>query len=214
MHRVSLRAQPHPAEWLLAAALLASYPASAFLPAPWSREGGLLENLQVLVLCAGCLYALGCWLRTRPLRLSLLALWGAPVWLLLAARELSWGRVLFPEDAHGAGAFWLQPAVRPLAALVLAWLVFSAIRYRIHEVLRSALARRIPWMALAVVLVAALGSTCAEGHMGCSLPLPAARAELVEEQAELVAYLSLFAIQAALLFTPRAARLSVETKPA
>lgn len=213
MTRVSPLSQPRLAEWLLAAALLASYPASAVLPAPWSREGGPLENLQVLMLCAGCVLALGCYLRTRPLRLSLLALWSAPVWLLLAARELSWGRVLFPDGGHGGG-FWFEPAVRPLAALVLAWLVFSACRYRIHEVLRSALARRVPWLCMGVALLAALGSTCAEGHMGCSLGLPAARAELVEELAELLAYVSLLVIQASVLFVPRTARLAVETTPA
>lgn len=214
MHRVASLAQPRLAEWLLAAALLACYPVSAILPAPWSREGALLENLQVLVLGAGGLYALGYWLRTRPQRVSLLALWGAPVWLLLAARELSWGRVLFPEPAHGASAFWLEPAVRPLAALVLAWLVFSAIRYRIHEVLRVVLAQRVPWLAMAVVLVGALGSTCAEGHMGCSLGLPPARAEMVEELSELMAYLALFSIQAALLFAPGGVRRGIATKPA
>ena len=48
-------------------------------------------------------------------------------------------------------------------------------------------------------LAAALGSTCAEGHMSCSLGLAAGRSVVFEELAELLAYVSLVMIQDAVL---------------
>jgi hypothetical protein len=54
-------------------------------------------------------------------------------------------------------------------------------------------------LCFAVALAAALGSTCAEGHMSCSLGLPAGRSVVFEELAELLAYVSLVMIQSVVL---------------
>lgn len=188
----------HPTELLLLAALLACYPLSAALPASWAREGGILESLQVLVLGAGCVAALVHYLGRRAAPSGLLALWSAPVWLLLAGRELSWGRVLFAHPEH-AGAFLLEPLVRPAAVVLALWLLFSAFYFRIGAPLRTALAGGLPWLCLGVALVAAFGSTCAEGHMGCTPGIAADRAQLIEEMAELLAYVALCLIQAGVL---------------
>ena len=182
-------------EWSLLAALAASYPASLVLPAAWSREGGLLENLQVLVLGAGCVLALLAYLRARPAPVAMLALWVAPVWLLLAGRELSWGRAWPGVEAMAVTAHWLGPLARPGAVLLLAWLAFSAFHYRIDRPLRAALARRVPWLGLIVTLAGAMGSTCAEGHMSCQLPMAASSAQLFEELCELLAYGALCVMQ-------------------
>lgn len=205
-----------PAEWLLLAALLAAYPLSGALPAAWAHEGALLETVQVLLLGGGCLYALAWYLRQRPARGALLALWSAPAWLLLAGRELSWGRVLFASPGlgrAGAGTFWLEPAMRPLAALLLGVLLIGAWRYRIDELVRGALTRRVPWLCLAVALGAAAGSTCAEGHMGCAPGLLGARAERFEELAEVLAYGALFLLQASILRSTLAAGPVADTAP-
>ena len=185
-------------DWALLAALAACYPASLVLPATWAREGGLLESLQVVVLCAGCVLALLMYARTRPARVAMLALWAAPVWLLLAGRELSWGRAWLPpnaDDAMSALALWLQPLARPGAVVLLAWLVFSAVYYRIDAPVRAAFARRVPWLMLVVLLAAAMGSTCAEGHMSCHLDSVLARAQTFEELCELIAYVALCIVQ-------------------
>lgn len=194
--------QARAGEWALLIALLACYPASFVLPGPWASEGGLLENAQVLVLVGGALLALGVFLRTRPARSAMLALWAAPVWLILAGRELSWGRAWLQEpglDAAGRVVAvtppWLQTLAWPCAAALLAWLLYSAWRYRIDELVRAALSRRTPWLCFAIALGAAMGSTCAEGHMSCSMDLSASRAQLFEEMCELIAYLSLCMIQ-------------------
>lgn len=185
-------------EWALLAALAACYPASLVLPAAWAREGGLLENLQVLVLCGGCALALLMYARTRPGRVAMLALWVAPVWLLLAGRELSWGRAWLPgpaTDTMAAMAPWFPPLLRSGAAVLLAALLLSAVAYRIDAPLRAAFARRVPWIVLVVLLAAAMGSTCAEGHMSCHLDSVLPSAQVFEELCELLAYLALCMIQ-------------------
>jgi hypothetical protein len=185
-------------EWALLAALAACYPASVVLPSTWAREGGPLESLQVVVLCAGCVLALLMYARTRPARFAMLALWVAPVWLLLAGRELSWGRAWLPhtaDDTMLAMALWFQPLARPGAAVLLAWLLLSAVYYRIDGPVRAAFARRVPWVVLVVVLAAAMGSTCAEGHMSCHLDQVLSRAQTFEELCELLAYVALCMVQ-------------------
>lgn len=195
---MSWRLQAARGEWLLLAALAAAYPASLVLPAAWSREGGPLENLQVMVLVAGCVLALIVYLRARPARSAMLALWVAPVWLLLAGRELSWGRAWLQQpgsEALATTALWLQALARPGAAVLLACLVVGAWYYRIDLPLRAALARRVPWPCLAAALAAAMGSTCAEGHMSCHLDMAPSAAQLFEELCELYAYIALCLLQ-------------------
>jgi len=206
MQRTPTSTLARPGEWLLLAALLASYPLSAVFDPVWGREGGILENAQVLVLGAGFVAAMLMFGRTRPSRTAVLALWAAPVWLLLAGRELSWGRVLLPqpglEAAHSlatSGILWLQHVVRPSAVLLVLALLLAAWRFRLDEVVRAGLARHTPWLCFAVALAAALGSTCAEGHLSCSLGLPAGRSVVFEELAELLAYVALVMIQSVVL---------------
>lgn len=189
MSRLPSWLQASRGEWALLAALAASLPASLGLPAGWSREGGLLENLQVTVLVMGCVLALLMALRSWPSQVARLALWVAPVWLLLAGRELSWGREWLGDT------LWLQSLATPGAVVLVACLSLSAWRDRIDEPLRAALARRTPWMGLLVVLGGAMGSTCAEGHMSCDLALAETHAQLFEELAELLAYGALCVIQ-------------------
>ncbi|WP_148044112.1 hypothetical protein [Massilia aurea] len=183
-------------EWALLAALAACYPASLVLPAAWAREGGPLESLQVMVLCAGCVLALLMYVRSRPARVAMLALWVAPVWLLLAGRELSWGRAWLPDHSSAADtmagmALWFEPLVRPAAAVLLAALLISAVYHRIDGPLRAAFARRVPWVVLIVMLAGAMGSTCAEGHMSCHLDRVIPSAQAFEELCELLAYVAL-----------------------
>lgn len=194
MSRTAPRLPATGGEWALLAALAASYPASLVLPTAWSREGGPLETLQALVLGAGGVLALLVYLRTRPGRIAMLALWAAPVWLLLAGRELSWGKawLLQPgSEAMAVTAHWIGPLARPAAAVLLAWLVFSAWHHRIDGPVRAAFARRVPWLCLLIMLVGAMGSTCAEGHMSCHLDMAASSAQLFEELCELLAYVAL-----------------------
>jgi hypothetical protein len=203
MRRLFLWCRARPGEWALLAALLACYPLSIIVPPAWAREGALLESLQVLVLLGGGMLAVTMFLRRRPARIAMLALWVVPVWLLLAGRELSWGRAWRASpgvDAAGAALpahpLWFQPLVWPVAALLIGWMVYSVWHYRLDDVVRTALARRTPWLIVLVALGAAMGSTCAEGHMSCSLDMVASRSQAFEEMVELLAYVALCSLQA------------------
>ena len=206
MGRLFLWAKTRPGQWALLAALVACYPVSLVLPLAWGREAGVLENLQVLVLLSGFVWSIVVFVRLRPERTAMLALWAVPVWLLLAGRELSWGRAwrAVPGfDAAGRALppepLWFQPLVWPGAVLLIGWLAYSAWHYRIDEVVRLAFVRSAPWLLLFVALGAAVGSTCAEGHMSCHLDLVASRAQVFEELVELLAYVALCSLQAVVL---------------
>lgn len=202
MRRLFLWFQARPAEWVLLGALLTCYPLSSIIPPSWASEGALLESLQVLVLVGGGVLAMTIFLRRRTARIAMLALWVTPVWLILAGRELSWGRAWRASPGLDAAGIALppdplpfQPLVWPAAALLMGWLVYSAWHYRLDEVVRAALARRTPWLIFIVALGAAMGSTCAEGHMSCSLDMVASRAQAFEELVELLAYIALGSLQ-------------------
>lgn len=198
-------------EWALLAALVACYPASLIVPPGWALEGALLENLQMLVLGVGCVLALAASMRARSAlagsmrarpardgRLAALGLWAAPIWLLLAGRELSWGKVWLQQpgsETLAATVLWAEPLIRPGAALLLAALLVGAWCYRIDGPVRAAFAQRVPWLCLVVTFAAAMGSTCAEGHMSCHMDMAATQAQTFEELCELLAYIALCMVQ-------------------
>jgi hypothetical protein len=66
-------------------------------------------------------------------------------------------------------------------------------------VVRLAFVRSAPWLLLLVALGAAVGSTCAEGHMSCHIDLVASRAQVFEELVELLAYVALCSLQVVVL---------------
>lgn len=202
--------------WALLFALLCCYPLAFAIPPAWVWENGIVEEGDVIVLAVGWAWAVVVWLRDRPAPVALLARSVTPLWLVLIGREMSWGAVLFaPDHMTAAGPvftshhLWYRPFVTPLLVALLAWSAWSAWRCRLDRQLYAVLARgRFPWLALLVVLAAALGSTCAEEHVhACLVTLPGQR---FEELAELVGYAALVAMQASVLAAcrTRAAKLS------
>lgn len=189
---------------LLLLALLAAYPVSLALPVTWGWENGVLEVLQVLALLAGCVLALRAWRRGRPAPLAALALCAVPVWLILAARELSWGAVLAAPLAlteHGphfsSRMLWYKPLVAPLVALVLGAVLLQAWRRRLDRpLLRLVREGRAPWLLIGLALLAEAGSSCAEGRLHCGFAVGLPHAMVFEELVELLAYVALVAAQA------------------
>ncbi|WP_225978878.1 hypothetical protein [Paracidovorax cattleyae] len=183
--------------------------AAAILPVSAGWENGLLEDVQVVVLLAGACMALLAargYIAGRPLGLAAkgLAMASAPIWCLLAARELSWGAALLPPigfsaegPVYSSSVLWYKPAVAPLALLVLAWCAWMLVRSRVLRAVPALLrSPQFAWAELAILLLAATLSTYAEGHLG--IPVPSflqGRAVVVEEWAELFAYLALVAAQ-------------------
>lgn len=194
---------------LLLLGLALSYPAARLLPISFGWENGWLEDLQVVVLLAGAAMAA---VFARDVRSGGeagraargLALALVPVWCLLAARELSWGAVLLPpvgfaEDGpvYSSAMLWYKPAVIPLAALVLAWCAWVFVRHGAYRVVLHLLrSPQFAWAELALLVLAGLLSTYAEGHLGVALPQRLMDQALVmEEWAELFAYIALVAAQ-------------------
>ena len=196
-----------PREWLLVLFCIASYPVSLHLPARWGWEDGPIENTQVAVLLAGCAWAALMALRSRRAPLAMLARCLAPLWLVLTARELSWGAVFMEPLGYGdegpifsSALLWYKPWVKPVVALVLAWMAYAAWRHRLDRLLaRIVVSGRFPWFAALITLACMLGSGCAEGHLECGIAFHHPQAEVFEELAELVAYLALLVAQAGVL---------------
>jgi len=209
-------------DWLLLAALVACVPLGFVLPPSLARESGPLENAQVLVLLAGFVAALLVYYRSRPGRAAMLTLLAAPLWLILAGRELSWGRVLFDGTALAAtgvsvvAVFWMRASLLAGSLAVMAWAALGVWRYRAEGAIGAHLMRRVPWLCLLALAAAAMGSTCAEGHMGCHVEIAGLHLQVLEELCELVMYSALFMGQTgfvcgAMAFGPVAGELARRT---
>ncbi|MDR6215754.1 hypothetical protein [Paracidovorax wautersii] len=211
----SFQVSPQALRWrrawlvLMLLGLALSYPAARLLPVSFGWENGWLEDLQVVVLLSGAVMAavfarqvVG---NDGPGRaVKGLALVLVPVWCLLAAREMSWGAVFLPpvgfsEDGpvYSSSVLWYKPAVYPLAAMVLAGCAWIFVRCRAYRVVLQLLrSPQFAWAELAVLVLAGVLSTYAEGHLGVALPHALLDQALVmEEWAEMFAYIALVAAQ-------------------
>ncbi|MDO9403374.1 MAG: hypothetical protein Q7T87_05045 [Polaromonas sp.] len=188
---------------LLIVLLMLCYPASRWLPLTWGWENGPVENLQFAVLLAGMVLALVRYSGKPRSAVSMLALAAAPVWAILAARELSWGAVfLTPNEVTAEGPvfasslLWYKPAVAPLSLLLLAFSAFIAVRWRLDRLLvRAWRQKQFPLSELLLMLLLMFVSGCSEAHMGCSRELFHTQNQVLEELVELVAYLAIVLAQ-------------------
>ena len=186
-------------------ALLCCYPLSILLPPSWAWENGAIEDGDVIVLGIGLAWAFFIWMRGQPAQVALLARCVVPIWAILIGRELSWGAVLFAPDhmtpegpVFTSHHLWYRPFVTPVLCALFAWSAWSAWRCRLDKQLYAVLERgRFPWPPMLIVLVAALGSSCAESHLRyCLATLQNQR---FEELMELAGYVALVAMQARVL---------------
>lgn len=189
----------------LVASLLVGLPAAWLLPVASAWENALLENLQVVLLVSGAALA---WRFARSASGAALALGHAvaPLWLILAARELSWGASVLtaPLAMRWSGPLYsssllaYKPFVYPALGLVLLACIVFALRGRVLALLEQLLTTTpFVWAELGLAVVAILVATYAEGNMP-GLPTPASlgqRALVLEEWTETVAYLALLAAQ-------------------
>jgi hypothetical protein len=181
---------------VLLAFILVSYPLAMAMPEAWGLENGIIENTQVVVLLCGSVAASLVWSRHRGTPLGALGASTVPVWLVLAARELSWGAVITQADAVRASLplqpMWYKPAVAPVICALLAWSVSTLWRHRLGGFL-AGLARNGHYALVPLVLavVASYFSACAEGHAVCGIHADPHHAQDWEEGLELVAYMAL-----------------------
>lgn len=191
--------------WLLVALLLASYPLATVLPGTWGWENGVLEDAQVLVLFGGLVAALQfCRAANGPL-MRRAALGAALLWLIAAARELSWGAVLLEPlllkpsgPVFSSSQLSYHALIHPLLGLAVAISVLLLALGRVDAaVAQQWRDRRLPRFELALMVAGMLLSTLAEGHFHLSggLLLPEQQAQVWEELSELIAYAALFLAQ-------------------
>ena len=83
--------------------LLASVPASMLLPPSIAFENGPIENLQVILLLASALWSIRLSRTLYDKGVQGFDLFCALLFVLLAARELSWGRVFYRIDFDETG---------------------------------------------------------------------------------------------------------------
>lgn len=189
----------------------ASIPVGLLLPAHWGWENSWIENLQVLILLLGFSCA-AMFLRRSPGRRDRLLWLGiAPVWLLVAARELSWGAVFAEPLAFTAegpqfssNTLWFKPYVYGLAGAALGTCAGLLAAARLDRVIGQMLRHgAFPWAEALVVLLAAMGSSLAEGHLGWDASALGDQAQVLEELLELVGYMALVLAQARVAWSLR-----------
>ncbi|HEY0275179.1 MAG TPA: hypothetical protein VGC31_03805 [Paenirhodobacter sp.] len=182
--------------------LIVAFPLTLWLP-PWtSWEDGPIENAQAVVLFIGAIVAVVYAVKS-PDRQRFFWLAVVPVWLVMCARELSWGAVLLDPLSvtdHGAqyssSQLWYRPYVKPGLIAVLVLAIASFVRGGGVGLLSAMLMqRRFPFGDLVGCAVGMLLSAAAEGHMGLSLGHWGEK-PVMEETAELAAYIFLLSAQA------------------
>ena len=180
-----------PATWLslLLAALL--FPLGLTLPAWCSWENGPIENLQVAVLVTGAVVSFVMARCQEDRQMRNFYLWLIPVWLLLAARELSWGRVFFAPVSIGASgpvfpplrSVWYGHYVYPVNSVVI-----LATLAGLWRSLKAGAVRQIRWPAidaLLLIVAAVVSQLVFERNLIVQLK---PYSQMFEEWSELLAY--------------------------
>lgn len=186
-----------PIKWILLIGILVSYFISPYLPISWGWENGLLEWLQVVILAIGLVLNYKWWHDAKAndhhgtARFLLLA---TSLWLLMIGRELSWGRVFFPNgfDAVTGPSFAslaqlpYGAIVNPLLAVIITVWIFAVIKYGLYKIPYKLLKEKhFPVSELAISILALIVAELGEKK----LHLP-----VMEEFNECLAYLGLILV--------------------
>ena len=181
---------------------LLGYPIALWLPVTAGWENGVLENLQLAQLLAGA--GLAWWFaRTDHAALGYAAV---AVWLVLAARQLSWGATLWAAPLgmgwsgpiYSSSVLWYKPFVYPAIGAVLVVAGVALVRSGAPSMLYK-LARSTPfvWVGLMRAGAAAIGASYLEGQLPRDAADPGLGtvALVLEEWLECAAYGALLAAQ-------------------
>lgn len=181
-------------KYILIMIVIFSYVMGRQLPPSWGWENSPLEWSQVVILFSGALLSAK-WRQNAKsagqYHHARFFLWAIPLWLLMAGREMSWGRVFYPVGTDAiTGPFFLSvsqlpygPVVYPLiAAIILIWL-FAVIKHKLYAIPYKLFQEgRFPISEFLLVIFSFVVANIAEKKM---------HFEIMEEIVECVAYLSL-----------------------
>ena len=171
-------------------------PCALFLPKEYFFENSLFEKLQIIILALGFLSNLIFLFKIKHSK-NIKNLWLSilPIWLILIARELSWGRAFFLEEIgpHGPEFFslkdlWFGPYVYPILVISAFLIIFFLCR-SIHKLNdNEKLCISLIDFTFAIVFII-LATTFFEKIVILSLKPYAMQ---LEEYLELIAYWSLY----------------------
>lgn len=198
--------------WVSAVLLVLLFPVALTLPKEYSFENHLIENLQVVVLLGGFAMTLR-FVRQMHRYVHIRNFWctALPIWLIMALRELSWGRAFYPVGMTEDGPvfislreLWYGPAVHPALGVVIVVLLFFA--WKNLRVLggRTAVCLSVVDMLLFVVMALSSQMVFEKGVIEALRPY----SQMLEECAELIGYWCLVsAAHVAMGYHARAAHL-------
>lgn len=190
MKKFSLLSLYHPAGGLLILYALLLYPVSGMLPDWASFENGPIENAQVLLLllCGGMCV----WFARHTLLSPAQKIWlpSAGIFLILALRELSWGRVFFIRAYSEAGEpILISSSEMPFYTAIHACVGFIAVLclyFLVRFVPWKHIFKEIPfpWIHFLAIIICIVLTTLGDHH---SL-FHTIRDQQIEELAELLMY--------------------------
>lgn len=177
--------------------LLLAVPLGWLLPASWGHENGVVENTQVFVILLTAVVAWRAYRWGSGSRESKkLFAYSIPLILLVAFRELSWGRVFYPNGYGGylpLKALWYGKFVYPAVGMVIVIIfVIGYLQCLDKEILRWSKYGKFPIIDILLIFGGFFAADFVEHHTHGFF---ASYQDLFEELFELVMYcgvLSLF----------------------
>ena len=181
-------------KYVLIMIVILSYFIGSHLPSSWGWEDSPLEWSQVVILSMGALLSVKWWQEAKAAgqyQHARFFAWATPLWLLMAGREMSWGRVFYPVGFNETtGPFFLSvsqlpyaPIVYPAITVVIVMWLFTVTKHKLYvvpyELFRQG---RFPIAEFLLVIFSFGVANIAEKLM---------HYEIMEEIVECVAYLSL-----------------------
>ncbi len=176
--------------WLLVLFAVLILPVSGFLPNWASFENGPIENTQVILLLGCALMCVKFARETLSSPSHKMWLPSAGIFLILAARELSWGRVFFIKEYSAAGEPILiassempfRTAIHGCIGVLAVLCLYGLIRF----VPWKRIFREIsfPWIHLIAIIVCVIAVTVGDHHA----IFHTLRDQQIEELSELLMY--------------------------
>lgn len=164
------------------------------LPREIAYENGFLENLQVAELLVGAAFSV--FLAAKAIEKEERSLWQAAFisFLLIAARELNWGRVFYPTAALNRFLplkdLWYGPVVYPLVALAAFAIIYL---FRRGRFFLFGARRKLPFWNCIFFVSLFLAADYVE-HRPLSFFGQSYDGEILEELLECICYLMLIDI--------------------
>ena len=157
-----------------------------YFPLEYGNENSVIEWAQIYVLAFGALLMIAAnifsLLNSNMKKVFLSAI---PFWLVMAGRELSWGRALYhtgTDQLIAKSELWYFPYVYPAVAAMLIIALWGMYRGKVFSEMKSYFRYgKMPWLEM-FVLVLSIGLSAYFDKA------PMERAHVYEELSELVVY--------------------------